>query len=277
MVKELLDCCQKPELYEPGTSVMWTDSHISEQLLDVHLNQQTDLASRRKSTIESTVNWILNQTAGSQMAVLDLGCGPGLYSEILARKGHIVTGLDFSQNSISYAENQAEKKNLEINYVCKNYLELDYQKQFDLVILIFTDLGVLLPEDRNILLSTIHKSLKPDGIFIFDVLNDKKFEKKTSPKNWEAADSGFWKAEPYLALSESFSYPEQKVILSQHIIIDERSQIDVYRFWTHYFSNEQLKNLLYANNFTNIRFNTDVLPAGDLWSGENVTFCSAAK
>ncbi len=39
----------KPELYTQGTSFMWTDEHISKQLLDVHLNVDTDLASRKKS------------------------------------------------------------------------------------------------------------------------------------------------------------------------------------------------------------------------------------
>jgi len=277
MIKELLGCSQKPEIYEPGTSIMWTDRHISKQLLEVHLSQDMDLASRKNAAIDTTINWILNQTDKEKMAVLDLGCGPGLYAEILAGKGHKVTAVDFSQNSISYAAEQAVKKNLDIKYVCKNYLEIDYENQFDLVILIYTDLGVLMPEDRDKLLSKIYQSLKPGGIFIFDVLNDKNFEKKTSPRNWEITHSGFWKDKPYIALSDSFNYSEEKVILYQHIILDEHNQIDVYRFWTKYFNNEQLESMLQTHNYKNVSFSTNVLPAGDLWSGEHVTFCTAVK
>ncbi len=276
-INEILKFSNKPELYEPGTRIMWTDEHISEQLLQVHLNQEIDLASRKKSTIDTTIDWILNQTGREQMAVLDLGCGPGLYAEILAGKGHKVTAVDFSQNSISYAKSEAEKKNLDIQYIQKNYLELDYENQFDLVILIYTDFGVLLPEERGRLLSNIYKSLKPGGVFIFDVLNDKDLNKKAAPKNWEVSQKGFWKNEPYLALSDSFIYLENSVILYQHIILDENGSYDVYRFWTHFFNNEKLTYVLESNGFRNIGFYNDVLPEGDLWSGSNVTFCVALR
>jgi len=277
MIKEILKYSLKPAIYEPGTSVMWTDKHIAEQLLLVHLNQDIDLASRKKTTIDTTINWILNHTDKEKMPVLDLGCGPGLYAEILTQKGHKVTGVDFSQNSISYAKNEAEKKNLDIKYVQKNYLELDYENQFDLVILIYTDFGVLLPEERNRLLSIIYKSLKPGGVFIFDVLNDKDLNKKAVPKNWELSEKGFWKDRPYLALSDSFIYQEKNVILYQHIILEENGSYDVYRFWTHFFNNEILTDLLKSHEFRNIGLHDDILPEEDLWSGNNVTFCTALK
>jgi SAM-dependent methyltransferase len=277
LIKEILKYSKKPEIYEPGNSIMWTDKHISEQLLQIHLNKDIDLASRRRTTIDTTLDWILNQTGRKQMAVLDLGCGPGLYAEILAGKGHKVTAVDFSQNSISYAKSEAAKKNLDIQYVQKNYLELDYENQFDLVILIYTDFGVLLPEERDRLLSNIYKSLKPGGVFIFDVLNDKDLNKKAAPKNWELTDRGFWKNKPYLALSDSFIYPENNVILYQHIILDENGSNDVYRFWTHFFNNKNLSDILEIHGFRNIGLHDDVLPGDDLWSGNNVTFCAALK
>ena len=87
---------------------MWTDAHISKQLLDLHINPDTDTASRNEKSIEKTTAWILEQTAGNR--VLDLGCGPGLYAERLAQAGMGVTGMDFSENSIAYARQSAHKK-----------------------------------------------------------------------------------------------------------------------------------------------------------------------
>ena len=80
---------------------MWTDPYISEQLLQIHLNPELDLASRKYSTIQSTAEWVLSKVSKKKMKILDLGCGPGLYSEIFANKGHLVTGVDFSKNSKS--------------------------------------------------------------------------------------------------------------------------------------------------------------------------------
>ena len=277
-LNKLLANTQKPNLYELGTAVMWTDKHISKQLLQVHLNENIDLASRKPETIKSTVDWILEKSGKEKLNILDLGCGPGLYSTILAEKGHAVTGVDFSKNSIDYAKKKAKEDGLEISYLQANYLELKLPEQsFDLVLLIYTDLGVLLPEDRTKLLGFIHSVLKPEGTFVFDVLNDRELPKKVASKNWEIAETGFWKPEPYLALSESFLYEQERVILYQHQVMDEDEKVDVYRFWTRFFAHSDLKKLMAENEWQNVEFYEDVLPNGDLFSGEYVTFTIARK
>ncbi len=273
---KIRNLCVKPDIYQKGTAVMWTDSHISKQLLEVHLNSEVDLASRKKKTIESTVQWILDKTGKSHLEILDLGCGPGLYSLLLAKNGHRVTGVDFSERSIKYAKKTAEENNLEIDYRKQNYLELEDHKKYDLVILIFTDFGVLSPDDRAILLFNIHRALKPGGLFLFDVLNDNQLDQKVSDKSWEISEQGFWREKPYLLLSNSFLYPENKVILYQHCVID-KDQYKTYRFWTHFFSHEDLKNILTENDFSHIEFYENVLPESDIWNGRNVTFCITSK
>ena len=275
-IENLIRGSQKPELYEKGSAIMWTDSYISEQLLITHLDQNTDLASRKKSTINKTVDWILKETSKDQLSILDLGCGPGLYAEKFTNKGHTVTGVDFSENSIKYARNEAEKKKLDITYLNENYLELELQQnQFDLATLIFTDFGPLIPDERDQLLRLIKKLLKPGGIFIFDVLNDNKIENKLSPKSWEATRQGFWKDKPYLALSESFLYKEEKVVMYQHIIIDEKENVSTYRFWNHFFSNSDLNKILLKHGYGEISFHNNVLPSGDGYERKDVTFCRA--
>lgn len=157
-IREILNFREKPPLYEKGTAVMWTDEHISKQLLEIHLHPDIDLASRKKATIDKTIHWIFEQVEYKDFKILDLGCGPGLYTQQIAQKGHKVTGVDFSLNSIEYAKEQAKAKNMDIKYINKNYLELDIpENEFDLVMMIYTDLGVLLPDERNKLLKKIEK------------------------------------------------------------------------------------------------------------------------
>lgn len=258
---------------------MWTDPYISKQLLQIHLNPDIDLASRKKPSIEKTVKWILgNWEKNRKLTILDLGCGPGWYTELFANNGHSVTGVDISKNSIDYATQSAKEKELNIHYRNANYLDIDLgEEKFDLVVLIYADLGVVLPIEREKLLVNIFKALKKGGIFIFDVLNDKGFEEKLSPKTWEASKIGFWKATPYLALSESFLYEKEKVILSQHTIIDESDNVDTYRFWTHFFSKDDISRMLKNRYFKNIEFREDILPEGDMWNGKNVIFTKCEK
>jgi ubiquinone/menaquinone biosynthesis C-methylase UbiE len=273
-IKDIIQHAERPALYEKGSAVMWTDPYISKQLLEIHLNPEIDLASRRMSTVKSTAEWILDKIPMEDMNILDLGCGPGLYAEIFAGRGHRVTGVDFSENSIRYARKEAKDKGLDITYLRQNYLELDLAPdQFDLVLLIYADFGPLLPDERYKLLRHIKRVLKQGGSFIFDVLNDKELDSKTSPSSWEASSKGFWRDRPYLALSQSYLYKEEKVILYQHIVLDENDHLDLYRFWTHFFSHTDLKTILAEQGFREPGFYENVLPSGGLWTGEHVTFC----
>ncbi len=281
-ISKLVTHVKTPKLYEQGSSVMWTDSHISKQLLDIHLNTHIELASRSISTIETTVNWILEQVPQKQLNILDLGCGPGLYCERLAQKGHTVEGIDFSESSINYAQSHAAEQNLAIDYKKGNYCELDFgEDKYDLVILIFTDLGVLSPEDRETVLTSVYKALKPGGKFVFDLLHESCMKKQVSPKEWEVEESGFWKDAPYVHLGESILYEEAKVVLSQHIVFDNEGDDEVdaelYRFWTHFFNQEMVAQLLGKAGFEQIETFSNVIPANAFFDENDVMFSSAVK
>jgi len=270
---------QKPALYEKGSAFMWNDPYISEQLLQIHLNPDIDLASRKGTTIEHTAKWILDlHKEKGKLNILDLGCGPGLYTEHFAHKGHAVTGVDISKNSIDYAKDSAGKNELNINYLNASYLELKPEvEKYDLIILIYTDLGVLLPDERNTLLEWIFRALKKGGLFVFDVLSDKELSSKVTPKSHEEVTSGFWSSSPHLLLSESFLYEEQKLILFQHRITKDSGKVETYRFWTHFFSEKDISKMLETIGFRAFSFHDDILPADGEWSGDNVIFTVAEK
>jgi len=133
-----------------------------------------------------------------------------LYAELMAERGHKVTGVDFSKNSIEYARSEATKKNLDIEYINLNYLELLEENKYDLVMMVFTDFGVLIPEARKTLLQNVHRALKPGGTFIFDVLSDKDIETKVAEKSWGVEERGFWKDRPHLYSFSTLYYPKTK-------------------------------------------------------------------
>jgi 2-polyprenyl-3-methyl-5-hydroxy-6-metoxy-1,4-benzoquinol methylase len=115
-IEKLIKLTKEPLLYESGTSTMWTDPYISQQLLNCHIDPDNDIASRSNGKIELIINWILSKTKISPMQILDLGCGPGLYAEIFAKSGHHVTGVDFSRSSIDFARKVSEKNKSDIDY-----------------------------------------------------------------------------------------------------------------------------------------------------------------
>jgi 2-polyprenyl-3-methyl-5-hydroxy-6-metoxy-1,4-benzoquinol methylase len=274
-IKTILQA-HKPKLYEKGIAVMWTNKYISTQLLEIHLNSDVDLASRKEDTIDSTVGWIFDNVPGDKLNILDLGCGPGLYTEKYAQRGHAVNGIDFSENSISYAINSAKERSLNISYRCQDYLSLYDVNRYDLITMIFTDFCVLEPRDRDILLQNVFRALKPGGTFLFDVMNDD-YAGISESRSWEAADKGFWSPCPYLALSENIYYKDEKVILSQHIVIDEKGETEIYRFWSHLYSNNDLAQILSIHNFLNPNFFENVIPDSVNYRSGDVTFCITTK
>ncbi len=277
-IARLPEMTKPPRLYEKGTASMWEDDHISGHLLEMHLNPEIDAASRKESAIRKTVEWIASHLHGGRKRILDLGCGPGLYCEMLAKAGHMVTGVDFSQRSIAHARQEAARKDLDIEYLHENYLHLAFEGRFDLAMMIYCDFDVLVPEDRNRLLQNVYRALKPGGLFIFDTLNTKAPETMKVPgRSWEAAERGFWKDEPYLALSETFHYAEANVILQQHVVCSEPDGEAVYRFWTHYYDPETLTSILREQGFSEVGCYESPLPDNGDGANEMVTFVVAKR
>ena len=269
-VNQLLKLSQKPELFERSETSFWDDPHISKKMLEAHLNPDWNAASRKTSIIDKSVEWLNEEIfLNKDLKILDLGCGPGLYSSRLAELGYSITGIDYSRRSIDYAEDKARKNNLDIKYIYQNYLTIDFESEFDVIMLIFCDLGALTNKERDILLAKIYKALKPGGTFIFDIFTDKNRKRDDLARSWEIKENGFWSERPYLAITESFLYPEADTFLDQTLVITEGEEIKIYRLFNHFYTKENLNDLLSEFGFKNHSYYSD--STGNSFSKESET------
>jgi len=223
----------KPRLYEPGEPLFWNDPHISKSMLEAHLNPDNDLASRKHKTIDNEVNHLISSGVlkpGDQ--VLDLGCGPGLYSSRLASKGMKVTGIDISKNSLDYARHYAAEKDLDIDYRIINFFDIDYSGVFDAVIQVNGELNTFSDGKRDELFSKLRKALKPGGHLIFDVTTRATRMKYGLKNSWYFSNGGFWRPDKHLVLERGYDYPEVNVWLDQYIVLDSVG-VKVYNNWFH--------------------------------------------
>ena len=241
IISRLIELQQKPVPFTPGEALFWDDPHISMQMLDAHLNPDIDTASRRPEIIDRSVRWLIEKLGlKTGASILDLGCGPGLYTSRFAQAGFHVTGMDYSHRSIEYASKYAIEYNLNITYRYQNYLELTDENQYDAALLIYGDFCPLSPEQRSRLLQNIHRALKPEGNFVLDV-SARECRKKHGIKNsWQAVESGFWKPSPYLVLEEGFDYPEQLLWLDQYTVIETDGKVSIYRNWFQDYTPESI-------------------------------------
>jgi len=272
LVNELKDV--KP--YADGSHTMWTDPYISQQLLAVHLDPANAAASRTPQAIEDTVACIHRRiNPGSR--ILDLGCGPGLYAERLSALGHHVTGVDFSENSIEYARERPETALYNIKYTQANYLDLDYEEEFDLVIMIYCDFGVLIPDDRKRLIEVIHKALKPGGRFFFDAITEAAADRLDYGTSWESENGGFYSSDSYVCLNDSRRFSEMKATLEQHLVIFEDDSTKLYRFWNHYFNLQDVRRLFIPLGFSGVEAMEGLLMGDGPYQDHGVVFYEVRK
>ena len=113
-VTSLLDLVRRSGAVAPwqhGDNIPWHQPDFSERMLQEHLSQDHDAASRRADTIDAHIDWIHDHLLkGHAAKILDLGCGPGLYTSRLAQRGHECLGIDFSPASIAYATDHARAR-----------------------------------------------------------------------------------------------------------------------------------------------------------------------
>jgi 2-polyprenyl-3-methyl-5-hydroxy-6-metoxy-1,4-benzoquinol methylase len=257
-------------------SELWTDEHTSKQMLAYHLNQEIDLSSRNAAFIEKSIEWIsqhFNIEAGIKIA--DFGCGPGLYTTKLAKKQAQVTGIDFSQRSIQYAQQLANNQNLPIEYVNQNYLTFQTDKRFDLIIMIMCDFCALSPTQRKAMLSKFHSILKPNGSVLLDVYSLKGFEQREEIALYALNQlNGFWSANKYYGFLNTFKYEQEKVVLDKYTLIEAERTRTVYN-WLQYFSPQALEREFIECGFTIEQFYSDV--AGSPFDSETQEFAIVAK
>lgn len=251
MFEKLENIMKRPKPYEFYTAeVLWNDDHISGKMLDFHLNENADLASRNKEFINRSLEFLVSRfNIGRGTAICDFGCGPGLYTIGFAAKGADTTGIDFSKRSILYARRVAEENNLEIEYVQQNYLDFETDKRYDLITMIFCDFCALNPDQRKSLLTIFHGIMTPGGSIFMDVCGMHAFERRKEAGIFEhQLLDGFWSADDYYGFMNTFKYDDEKVVLDKYTIIEKSRTWDVYN-WLQYYSLESLAKEFEENGF----------------------------
>jgi cyclopropane fatty-acyl-phospholipid synthase-like methyltransferase len=211
---------------------LWDDEYVSTQMLEYHLNPESDLASRKTAFIDRSAQWIAARFSLEEgKSVCDFGCGPGLYTSRFAKTGAKVTGLDFSRNSVAYAKRQAEENGFDIEYRLGNYLDFQSDEKFDLITMIYLDFCPLSPKQRKTLLDIFQKHLKDDGRVFMDVLTLAFFEQSKEEKTYEySARDGFWAAGPYYAFNSTWKYTDINLLLNKHVIVEKNRTREIFNW-----------------------------------------------
>jgi len=123
--------------------------------------------------VDATVDYFFRyfrpyiEADNSSTAILDLGCGPGIFCRALSQLGYRVYGIDYSEPMIEVAKR--ETKDPTIEYQVGDVYDIPFENDmFDTIIC----LGVFQTvEDIEKGLREIRSKLKPNGLLVITTLN----------------------------------------------------------------------------------------------------------
>ncbi len=105
--------------------------------------------------------------------VLDIGCGTGRHSIVLASRGYRMTGVDLSENMLSRARKNASARGVHVDFIRRDARELGFRAEFDAAIMLCEGAFPLMETDEMnyLILKGAATALKGGGLFIFTTLN----------------------------------------------------------------------------------------------------------
>ncbi len=225
-------------------------------MLNEHLSQAHDAASRRFTTIDRHVDWIHSTLLSQQpTSILDLCCGPGFYASRLAHLGHTIFGIDYSPASIEYAVATAAREQLSCTYDFQDVRKAEYPHGMGLVMLIYGEFNVFRPADAVMILDKAWQALTPGGLLLLEPhpwsvvkrLGD-------APPSWYSSPGGLFSDDPHLVLKENFWDELTNTATMRYFVLDVGSgEITPYAQSMQAYSDDEYRELLASHGFSDIQ------------------------
>ena len=198
---------------------------------------------------------LLQREGREHLTLLDLCCGTGTLTLLLAGRGHELIGVDASGEMLSVAADKAAKENFRVPpmFLCQEAAELDLYGTVEGAFCCLDGMNYLPPEDLPELLHRLHLFLEPGGKFAFDF---------HAPEHLRALDGGtfvdetedllcLWRGEFDEAENALFYGMDIFRRSGKHWIREEEEHVE----YAH--SPEGLKSLLEECGFADVRILTD--------------------
>ena len=101
--------------------------------------------------------------------LLDLCCGTGTLTVLLAKDGYEMIGADSSPDMLSVAREKAEETGVNVLFLCQSAEELDLYGTVDAAVSSLDSFNYLEPESLPEVLHRLYLFIRPGGLLIFDI------------------------------------------------------------------------------------------------------------
>jgi SAM-dependent methyltransferase len=170
----------------PESDQPWYEAFFGNDYIDVYGHQFTaELAAKEVAFVRKA----LALEAGD--AILDLCCGQGRHSVLLAREGLKVTGQDLSEEYLAIAQKSAGADGVALDTVHGDMRVIPFTAHFDAVINMFSAFGYLESEEEDAkVLAAVAQALKPGGRLLMDLINREWVTSNYVANDWHSGGDG---------------------------------------------------------------------------------------
>jgi len=157
----------------------WYKKAFGDAYLNVYSHRDETEARRAAAVIRRVIRSLTADNKTDVLDILDLCCGQGRYSLLLAAEGHNVVGLDLSEALLVVARQRwgsatagSKKNSGRLSLIRADMRRIPFVGAFDLMINMFTSFGYFeRDEDNQAVLKASGRALRPGGHFLIDYLN----------------------------------------------------------------------------------------------------------
>lgn len=120
---------------------------------------------------------LLQEYGVSEGLVLDLGCGTGTMTELLAGEGYDMIGVDCAEDMLEIAMEKRQRSGLDILYLLQDMREFELYGTVRAVVSICDSVNYLLEYQELVeVFRLVNNYLDPGGVFIFDLNTEYKYQ-----------------------------------------------------------------------------------------------------
>lgn len=259
IMNTFLNALTNIKAFSPSPDNIWKNEKISPFIFQSHFDENIIGGSKGESFIEEAVELVKVQAnSHGSKNILDLGCGPGVYTLPLAKYGFQVTGIDFSKQSIDYATKKAVNADLNVKYLQRDFFNIDMYNEFDMALLLYEIYSTFNRDERKKLLKSIWKVLSNSGIFILDVASEKRYVTQNTMKIWDHFSHGeIYIPEPHYLFFSIEKYPNNLIFNHSLFLFENKEIVDCYD-WVQCFNIKDIKTELTENNFEILEIFSDL-------------------
>lgn len=190
---------------------------------------------------------------GEFSTLLDLCCGTGTLTEIMAERGYEMIAADASPDMLMQAREKADDVAVRPLFLCQEASRLDLYGTVDAAFCSLDGMNYIPPSELSEVFHRLHLFIRPNGLFIFDI---------KTPEWFKSIDGSVFvdETEDMLCLWRAdFDEDENAVIYGMDIFSKSgklwKRDIEEHIEYAH--SPILLKTLLSENGFTDIEFISD--------------------